>query len=208
MRVADAAAIASVGEAALVERAGTAVAQAALRMLGGGYGRRVVVVAGPGNNGADGRTAARILERWGAAGSVLEAAGVRAGERITAVDLVVDAAYGTGLRRPYAPPDPGAAPVLAVDIPSGLAGLTGRPPAGSGGAPEGAGGQGAGVGAGGEDGAAWAVRAARTVTFAAYKFGLLLGDGPDHTGVVEVADIGLGGLVDQVVSAWLVTDED
>jgi hypothetical protein len=76
----------------------------------------------------------------------------------------VDAAYGTGLSRPYAPPDPGTAPVLAVDIPSGLSGLTGRPvvdPA---------------TGAGG------AVRAARTVTFAAYKPGLLLGDGPDHTG--------------------------
>ena len=30
----------------LVERAGTAVAQAALELLGGGYGRRVVVLAG------------------------------------------------------------------------------------------------------------------------------------------------------------------
>ncbi|MGH9279138.1 MAG: NAD(P)H-hydrate epimerase, partial [Acidimicrobiales bacterium] len=39
----------------LIDRAGAAVARAALQLLGGGYGRRVVVVAGKGNNGADGR---------------------------------------------------------------------------------------------------------------------------------------------------------
>jgi NAD(P)H-hydrate epimerase len=184
----------------LIERAGFAVARAARQMLGGGYGRRVAVVTGRGNNGADGRAAARLLERWGVAVSVLDAAGVggqagggqAGGGQIGGgqVDLVVDAAYGTGLSRPYAPPDPGTAPVLAVDIPSGLCGLTGRPvvdPA---------------TGAGG------AVRAARTVTFAAYKPGLLLGDGPDHTGVVEVADIGLGPLVEEAASTWLVTDAD
>ena len=44
----------------LVERAGRAVARAAVDMLGGAYGRRVVVVAGKGNNGADGRVARPI----------------------------------------------------------------------------------------------------------------------------------------------------
>ena len=39
----------------LIERAGAAVARSARRMLGGTYGRRVVVVAGKGNNGNDGR---------------------------------------------------------------------------------------------------------------------------------------------------------
>ena len=48
----------SVTHDTLVRRAGTAVAHAALRMLGGAYGRRVVVVAGKGSNGADGRVAA------------------------------------------------------------------------------------------------------------------------------------------------------
>ena len=48
-------------EAVLVERAGRAVARHALRMLGGSYGRRVVIVCGKGNNGADGRVAARVL---------------------------------------------------------------------------------------------------------------------------------------------------
>jgi NAD(P)H-hydrate repair Nnr-like enzyme with NAD(P)H-hydrate epimerase domain len=49
----------------LVARAGAAVARAAERMLGGAYGRRVVVVAGKGNNGADGRVAADRLRRRG-----------------------------------------------------------------------------------------------------------------------------------------------
>ena len=42
-----------------------AVARHALRMLGGTYGRRVVVVCGKGNNGADGRVAARRLRARG-----------------------------------------------------------------------------------------------------------------------------------------------
>ena len=52
-------------EAVLVERAGRAVVRHALRMLGGAYGRRVTVVAGKGNNGADGRVAARGLREHG-----------------------------------------------------------------------------------------------------------------------------------------------
>ena len=42
----------------LIGRAGAAVARAALDLLGGAYGRRVVVLAGKGNNGNDGRAAA------------------------------------------------------------------------------------------------------------------------------------------------------
>ncbi len=61
MRQVDADALKLVSEAVLVERAGTAVATWALRLLGGSYGRRVVVVAGKGNNGADGRVAAERL---------------------------------------------------------------------------------------------------------------------------------------------------
>jgi NAD(P)H-hydrate epimerase len=174
----------------LIERAGAAVASAARRMLGGAYGRRVVVVAGPGNNGADGRVAARLLARRGAAVSVVEAGDLKGGELLPSADLVIDAAYGTGLSRPYAPPDPGPAAVLAVDIPSGLSGLTGRAVAGT------------------TTDAPNPVQAARTVTFAAYKPGLLLGAGPDQSGVVEVADIGLGRLAAAGATAWLVTDSD
>src|SRR5262249_35803491 len=49
----------------LMERAGEAVARAALRLLDGAYGRRVVVLCGKGNNGGDGLVAARLLHRWG-----------------------------------------------------------------------------------------------------------------------------------------------
>ena len=58
----------------LIGRAGAAVARAAIEMLGGTYGRRVVVVAGKGNNGNDGRDAARRLRRRGVRVAVIDAA--------------------------------------------------------------------------------------------------------------------------------------
>jgi hydroxyethylthiazole kinase-like uncharacterized protein yjeF len=148
----------------LIARAGAAVAQAALDLLAGSYGRRVVVVAGKGNNGADGREAARRLRRQGVRVEVLDAA---AGAPVVpACDLVVDAAYGTGFRGTWDPPDPAGAPVLAVDVPSGVDGGTGQ-----------------------VEGQALA--AVRTVTFAALKPGLVLAPGRELAGRVEVADIGL-----------------
>ena len=81
-------------------------------------------------------------------------------------DLVIDAAYGTGFKGTWMAPHVGAAPVLAVDLPSGVDGTTGE-----------------------QHGRALA--ADRTVTFAAYKPGLLLGAGRSLTGGVDVADIGL-----------------
>src|SRR4030095_13187547 len=63
MAAVDAAATAPV--AVLSGGAGAAVAREALAILGGTYGRRVVVVAGKGNNGNDGRDAARRLQRRG-----------------------------------------------------------------------------------------------------------------------------------------------
>src|SRR5580704_1456563 len=129
MQAADAAAPVPVG--VLVERAGRAVAAGALGLLGGAYGRRVVVVAGKGNNGADGRAAARFLAGRGARVAVLDAAAVG-----------------------------------AIEVPAGLNGATGAAAEGS-------------------------VRADLTVTMAAWKPGLLLGEGPDRVGRVTVADIGL-----------------
>ncbi|HEX7095049.1 MAG TPA: NAD(P)H-hydrate dehydratase [Acidimicrobiales bacterium] len=149
----------------LIERAGAAAAREALDLLGGAYGRRVVVVAGRGNNGADGRAAARRLRRRGA--QVVELAAGDAPDPLPPCDLVIDAAYGTGLRRDYDAPRPCTpTPVLAVDIPSGVDGLTG------------------------------ALRgdplpATRTVTFAALKPGLLLHPGRARGGDVRLADIGL-----------------
>lgn len=174
----------------LVRRAGGAVARAAAGVLaeraGGVYGRRVVVVAGKGNNGADGRAAAARLRSLGVGVTVLDAGSPDAGNRLPTADLVIDAAYGTGLVRAYSAPDSAGAPVLAVDIPSGLSGLTGEP-AGSGGNP---------------------VRADLTVTFGALKPGLLLGAGPEHTGSIELAEIGLGALAARAARMWLVNDAD
>ena len=188
----DAAALASTPLEALVGRARLAVALAALDMLGGAYGRRVVVIAGPGNNGADGRVAASILRRRGARLRIVEAGSAAAGgaaggwggargrvrgragagrRRVPVghgqADLVIDAAYGTGFRGEYRSPAlADGTPVLAVDIPSGVKGDTGE----ASGSPS---------------------AASRTVTFVALKPGLLQGAGARFAGQVSVADIGL-----------------
>ena len=162
----------------LVERAGAALARAAVGMLGGGYGRRVVIVAGPGNNGADGRSAAQRLRRRGVRVLVV-GPGEAAGRCWPDADLVVDAAFGTGFHGEYDPPRPGAVPVLACDIPSGVDGLTGA--------------------------ARGALAADTTVTFAALKPGLVLGDGAGLAGRIEVVDIGLDC---GSASAWLVERDD
>ena len=184
MRAADAAALDGVSEDVLVGRAGTAVGHAALRILGGGYGRRVVVVAGKGNNGADGRVAADFLARRGARVAVLGAADAPA--VLPPCDLVIDGAYGTGFTGSYdVPRVAGGTPVLSIDIPSGVDADTGAAP-----------------------GAAF--HATHTVTFAAYKPGLLQGSGPELAGTVEVAEIGIplppsaAGLVEDAdLRAWL-----
>ena len=72
----------------LIGRAGGAVARSARRMLGGTYGRRVVVLAGKGNNGNDGREAARRLRAWGTRVLVLDATDRPA--TVPACDLVID----------------------------------------------------------------------------------------------------------------------
>jgi NAD(P)H-hydrate epimerase len=165
MKAIDAEAQQRVSLDTLVDRAGGAVARSVLRRLGGSYGRRVVVVAGKGHNGDDGRVAAVRLRRRGVGVRVIDAGG--APEAVPPCDVVVDAAYGTGFRGNYRAPEvPAGTRVVAVDIPSGVNGDTGEAAAG-------------------------AVRANATVTFAGLKPGLLLGEGPERSGSVEVVDIGL-----------------
>ena len=174
----------------LMERAGLGVALAAARM-GAGYGSRVCVLAGPGNNGGDGYVAARYLAGRGAsvcvhalgfpkgehsparnAGAAAAAAGVRMHQlgEVHRADLIVDALFGAGFRGEL--PEEAALwtdttdPVLAVDVPSGLDAATG-------------------------DVAGTAMTAAYTVTFHARKVGHLFGEGPERCGMVEVVDIGL-----------------
>ena len=148
----------------LIGRAGWAVARTALDMLGGSYARVVNLVAGPGNNGADGRVGCEELARRGVLVREFDVAD--APDVLPAADLVIDAAFGTGFRGSWDAPDPGGTPVLAVDIPSGVDGLTGRA-------------------------SERTMAAARTVTFQALKPGLLLGGGAALAGDVAVVDIGL-----------------
>jgi NAD(P)H-hydrate epimerase len=193
MSAADAATMAAgVPEAELVERAGGAVARAARRLLGGTYGRRVVVVAGKGNNGADGLVAARLLDGWGARVDVLRLVeGIdpnRLGRSLGRADLAVDAMFGTGFRGPLTGEaasvatelDRALLPVLAVDIPSGVDGNTGAV-------------------------AGPAVVATATVALAALKPGLLLYPGAAYAGEMEVADIGVSPFD---ATIWVAEEED
>ena len=179
LRAADQAAIAEVGLDTLVARAGAAVAHAAIGLLGGAYGKRAVVVAGRGHNGDDGRVAASMLRRRGVRVTEIDPGALPT--TLPACELVIDAAYGTGFRGEYrAPAVPAGTPVLAIDIPSGLDADTGRACMG-------------------------AVSATETVTMAALKPGLLMGDGPALAGRVEVAPIGIAVAPGKV---WLVEDAD
>ncbi len=174
----------------LMARAGREVFREAVGM-GAAYGSRVVVLAGPGNNGGDGLVAARLLHARGVGVSVqileeprtepaaralrlARAAGVRISSPAepSPADLVVDALFGGGFRGAL-PPETAAwvgtpAPVLSVDVPSGLDPLTGVA-------------------------ADLCFTARRTITFHALRTGHLMGAGPDRCGAVVVADIGQTG---------------
>ena len=173
MKVIDAQATES--EDVLIQRAGYAVANAALRMLGGGYGRRANVIAGKGNNGQDGKVAAQLLERRGVRCKI-HSPSLNA---LPEADLVIDAAYGTGFRDQWEPPPQPQCPVLAVDIPSGIDGLTGQ-----------------------DNGS---LQANRTITFGALKPGLLLEPGASRAGEIEIAELGLN--IDSS-GCNLITDQD
>ena len=152
----------SAGE--LMERAGAAVAAEVLRAFP--EARRIAAVCGGGANGGDGRIAARILRESGR--DVVETADP------SNVDLVLDALFGTGFHGAPRPEAAAAierinacgAPVVAVDLPSGVDASTGET-------------------------AGAAVDADLTVTFHARKVGLVVAPGRFHAGRVVVADIGL-----------------
>ena len=173
----------------LMERAGLAVALAAIEM-GAGYGARVTVLAGTGNNGGDGYVAAKYLAGRGCAVTVhalgppkedhpaaqKAAAGAAAvGARIKDLskpepaDLVIDALFGVGFTGSL--PDVAVpwteleVPVLAVDVPSGLDCDTGRC-------------------------ASDVFRADETCTFVAAKPGLLAPEAQRFVGRLHVLDIG------------------
>ncbi len=177
MAAADRAAIASgTSESVLIDRAGRALARCAIEALGGTYGRRVVVLAGPGNNGADGLVAGRRLAARRVGVDVIHVPlrdpWPRVERWISRADLVIDAMFGTGLARPLTDEVIAIVEllrgrrVLAADIPSGIDGATGyaRPVAAT---------------------------AERTVCFQALKPGLLFEPGRARCGVVDVVDLAI-----------------
>ncbi len=122
MYQADALAIASgISEAQLIENAGRAVAEETVRRYGA---RKTVVLCGPGNNGADGKVAARYLKQWGWP--------VTIADDFAGTELIIDALYGAGLNRDFPAAlaskiNNAGVPIIAIDVPSGLDGLTGQP---------------------------------------------------------------------------------
>lgn len=149
----------------LMERAGSAVAREA--MLAFPTARSFACVCGGGSNGGDGRVAARILREAGHVADDVD-------DGLDGYDVVVDALFGTGFHgapRPDAAVlidriNAAAAPVVAVDLPSGVDASTGEV-------------------------AGAVVDADLTVTFHASKVGLAIAPGRFHAGRVVVADIGL-----------------
>ncbi len=178
--------------ATLMENAGRAVAEELSRRYpDAGV---VAVLCGPGNNGGDGFVAARHLMEKGykvrlgfdgdaarlpqdAAAMAKRFAGARAplhSDILSGADVVVDALFGAGLARPIEGKlaalidsvNASGLPVVAVDVPSGIDGTTGKM-------------RGA------------AIHAAATVTFFRLKPGHFLLPGRSHCGDIRLADIGI-----------------
>jgi len=189
----------------LLERAGRAVAQQAVA-LGVGYGSRVAVLVGPGNNGGDGYVAAQYLAargvsvdvyplasprtdpaKWACERARQEGALIRDWKENRPADLVIDALFGGGFRGtlPHLSHwadkmEECSPPWLAVDVPSGLDATTGE--------------------------AASGTRPARaTVTFQGFRVGHLVGSGPDLCGRIVVSDIGLPDIEPEM---WLCEESD
>lgn len=148
---------------AMMERAGRGVAETVLRRFPDA--RRIACVCGGGANGGDGRIAARVLREAGR--DAVE-------ELVDRPEVVVDALFGTGFRgepRPEAARlieamNGAGAPIVAVDVPSGVDASTGEV-------------------------AGAAVCAAVTATMHAPKVGLAVAPGRFHAGQVEVVGIGV-----------------
>ncbi len=178
---------------ALMARAGIAVAEFARELLGD-RGKRVLLLAGPGNNGGDAFVAARQLKEswydvtvvftgletklstdaksaladWRAAAGALHESIPSNGDW----HLIVDGLFGIGLERPLDGThaqlvnwsNASGLPILAIDIPSGLHADSGRL-------------------------LGCAVRARHTLTFIGLKPGLFTLDGPDYAGEVRLESL-------------------
>jgi len=189
VRAAERALMARLPEGALMQRAASGLAAAVLDLLGHGYGARVLLLVGAGDNGGDALWAGAMLRRRGVVVEALLlspdrahaeglAALVAAGGRVvdldtlTRPDLVVDGIVGIGGRGPLRDDAVCAlaavegVPVVAVDVPSGVDVDTGR-----------------------VDGPH--VAATLTVTFGTHKVAHLVDPAAQACGVVHLVDLGL-----------------
>ncbi len=181
----------NLSEDLLMEHAAAALA-AAVRQEAK-RGAKVLIVAGPGNNGGDGVACARqllgeydvhLFMPYGAKSQMCKlqldrfyACGGELSEDMSEADVVVDALFGTGLSKPLREDaiklieHLGAldAIKIACDIPSGLDALGNPHPV--------------------------ALKAHRTVTMGAPKLALYMDNAKDYVGAVEVADLGVSGVL-------------
>lgn len=179
----------------LMENAGRCVSEMTMDMLGPGSRKRVAIFCGTGNNGGDGFVAARHLTKKDAEVEVyvvgkkarikgnakvnLERIGLEAREINSPVDLdvdlIIDAIFGIGLKGKVKEPAKGIiaglnknnAPIISVDVPSGLDADTGEV-------------------------LGKAIKATKTVTMQFPKKGFCINQGPEHVGEVVAVDIGVG----------------
>ncbi len=192
--------VAGVPSLDLMARAGEAVADVAGTMVG--MGARILVLAGPGNNGGDAFVAARRLaergyrvrlallgERDALRGDAAHFAAQWSGPTepigpsgIRDCDLVIDGLFGAGLSRPIEgiaaetikALNASGLPVLAIDVPSGLDGTTGAP-------------------------TGPVAQATQSITFFRRKPGHILLPGRSLCGSVTLADIGIpSSVLDQI----------
>ena len=177
----------------LMEVAGWQIARFVDAFTDGIRNKRVIVVAGSGNNGGDALVAARLLRQRGAiiSASIVpsrDPTSLAGRHALTArrlgiavanapqgidpsADVLIDGLFGTGIHLPLRDPAPAiieamnatGRPIVAIDVPSGMDADTGA-------------------------GAEAAVRAAATLTLAAPKAGLA---GARRGGRIFVADIGM-----------------
>jgi NAD(P)H-hydrate epimerase len=175
MRAVDAWAIEEQGvpEDDLMERAALGLARVTAAAAADRNGP-IRIVAGKGNNGGDGRVAARLLSEDGQEVELIDGTEPFDPGRLEGSAAVVDALLGTGFEG--APREPVASaiwainrqdgPVVACDVPSGVNASTGEVEA-------------------------EAVRAIATATFHGSKVGLHVAPGKEHAGRVEVCEIGI-----------------
>jgi hydroxyethylthiazole kinase-like uncharacterized protein yjeF len=194
VRAAEDALMREVAPGALMQRAAAGLATACADLLGRVYGARVLLLVGSGNNGGDTLWAGARLARRGARvdavllGSSVHEEGLSALRRAGGVvvptkelrrtyDLLLDGVVGIGgkpgLRDEVVEVlDRVSAPVVSVDVPSGIDVDTGECPDVT-------------------------VHADVTVTFGTHKVGLLVDPGAAAAGSVELVDIGLAPHLDR-----------